>query len=403
VVVVRLDPMELDLHGAFGAAPVGPAPGQTLAQDGGCHDADLVDPAWQFLQRHALFEALDALDVGDLLAVDLDQDLLEGVVLGGLELHPEKTKVVCVSRSYVELAGESPVAVMTKQPCSWWAMEGETRLSKPHDKVAVVGGEQAGGPYDEESCVSAVSVPARAGSSGSRASIRWAKAREGAKTLESQHRGTRRRIGIGTYAQFSTERERSVSAPAFTVPGLPAWGAPGSGDTYNRKYREVVERRAEVGGGIVAMIGVDNITRRSEGPLARCAIKQRSRLVRAEEPRRSLGPIANVVASGMPSADCLGESRVRENLMHGLGRGERNRAEDAQPSRSLGGISVARLSPTSHCKDANRRGEAEHTSFDFLGYTFRGRLARGPRGYFMSFAPGIAPTARRALSRTIRG
>jgi RNA-directed DNA polymerase len=55
-----------------------------------------------------------------------------------------------------------------------------------------------------------------------------------------------------------------------------------------------------------------------------------------------------------------------------------------------------------YCKDANRRGEAEHTSFDFLGYTFRERLARGPRGYFMSFAPAIAPTARRALSRTIR-
>ena len=24
------------------------------------------------------------------------------------------------------------------------------------------------------------------------------------------------------------------------------------------------------------------------------------------------------------------------------------------------------------CKDANRPGDAEHTSFDFLGYTFRG-------------------------------
>src|SRR4051794_3335553 len=54
------------------------------------------------------------------------------------------------------------------------------------------------------------------------------------------------------------------------------------------------------------------------------------------------------------------------------------------------------------CKDANRRGEAEHTSFDFLGYTFRGRMARGPRGYFMSFAPAIASTARKALSQTIR-
>ena len=47
-------------------------------------------------------------------------------------------------------------------------------------------------------------------------------------------------------------------------------------------------------------------------------------------------------------------------------------------------------------------GEAKHTSFDFLGYTFRGREARGPRGYFISFAPAIAPTARRALSQTIR-
>src|ERR1700730_2450848 len=26
------------------------------------------------------------------------------------------------------------------------------------------------------------------------------------------------------------------------------------------------------------------------------------------------------------------------------------------------------------CRDANRPGESEHVSFDFLGYTFRGRL-----------------------------
>ena len=55
-----------------------------------------------------------------------------------------------------------------------------------------------------------------------------------------------------------------------------------------------------------------------------------------------------------------------------------------------------------YCKDANRPGDAEHTSFDFLGYAFRGRLARGPRGYFMSFAPAIAPAARKAISHTIR-
>jgi RNA-directed DNA polymerase len=55
-----------------------------------------------------------------------------------------------------------------------------------------------------------------------------------------------------------------------------------------------------------------------------------------------------------------------------------------------------------YCKDANRRGSSKHTSFDFLGYAFRERLARGPRGLFMSFAPAIAPAARKAVSHKIR-
>jgi RNA-directed DNA polymerase len=55
-----------------------------------------------------------------------------------------------------------------------------------------------------------------------------------------------------------------------------------------------------------------------------------------------------------------------------------------------------------YCKDANRPGESEHTSFEFLGYTFRARLARGPRGLFMSFAPALSPKARKAISSTIR-
>lgn len=39
------------------------------------------------------------------------------------------------------------------------------------------------------------------------------------------------------------------------------------------------------------------------------------------------------------------------------------------------------------CKDANRTGNSEHTSFVFLGYAFRGRLVKGQRGYFVSFSP----------------
>ena len=54
------------------------------------------------------------------------------------------------------------------------------------------------------------------------------------------------------------------------------------------------------------------------------------------------------------------------------------------------------------CKDANRPGESEHTSFDFLGYTFRGRLARGRRGFFVSFSPAISAAAKKAKGLQIR-
>jgi RNA-directed DNA polymerase len=55
-----------------------------------------------------------------------------------------------------------------------------------------------------------------------------------------------------------------------------------------------------------------------------------------------------------------------------------------------------------YCKDASRRGKSEHTSFDFLGYTFRGRLARGPRGYFVSFSPAMSTKAKKAKGLQIR-
>ena len=55
-----------------------------------------------------------------------------------------------------------------------------------------------------------------------------------------------------------------------------------------------------------------------------------------------------------------------------------------------------------YCKDTNRRDEAEHTSFDFLGYTFCGRLARGRRGFFVSFSPAMSPKAKKAIGKQIR-
>ena len=54
------------------------------------------------------------------------------------------------------------------------------------------------------------------------------------------------------------------------------------------------------------------------------------------------------------------------------------------------------------CKDANRPGNEEHVSFDFLGYTFRGRLARGRSGYFVSFSPAMSTKAIKAKGQQIR-
>jgi RNA-directed DNA polymerase len=55
-----------------------------------------------------------------------------------------------------------------------------------------------------------------------------------------------------------------------------------------------------------------------------------------------------------------------------------------------------------YCQDAKRRREAEHTSFDFLGYTFRARRARGRRGFFVNFSPAMSQKAKKAVGKTIR-
>lgn len=55
-----------------------------------------------------------------------------------------------------------------------------------------------------------------------------------------------------------------------------------------------------------------------------------------------------------------------------------------------------------YCKDANRRGDYEHTSFDFLGCTFRARKALGRRGYFSGFGPAISAAAKKAKGKQIR-
>ncbi len=55
-----------------------------------------------------------------------------------------------------------------------------------------------------------------------------------------------------------------------------------------------------------------------------------------------------------------------------------------------------------NCKNTQRRRQAEHTSFDFLGYTFRARRVKGRDGYFIGFNPAISGKAKKAVSQKIR-
>ncbi len=56
-----------------------------------------------------------------------------------------------------------------------------------------------------------------------------------------------------------------------------------------------------------------------------------------------------------------------------------------------------------YCKDGKRRGDYEHTSFTFLGFTFRPRKARSQDGrLFLSFSPAISRDALTKIGREVR-
>ncbi|MHB8186877.1 MAG: group II intron maturase-specific domain-containing protein [Dermatophilaceae bacterium] len=56
-----------------------------------------------------------------------------------------------------------------------------------------------------------------------------------------------------------------------------------------------------------------------------------------------------------------------------------------------------------YCKDSNRRGDFEHTSFTFLGFTFRPRQARRKDGIrFTSFLPAISKEALKKIGERLR-
>jgi group II intron reverse transcriptase/maturase len=55
-----------------------------------------------------------------------------------------------------------------------------------------------------------------------------------------------------------------------------------------------------------------------------------------------------------------------------------------------------------YCRDGRRVGSAEHTAFDFLGYTFRARAVRSRHGdVFTGFGPAVSQTAIARMSNTV--
>ncbi len=56
-----------------------------------------------------------------------------------------------------------------------------------------------------------------------------------------------------------------------------------------------------------------------------------------------------------------------------------------------------------YCKDTDRTGSYEHERFDFLGYTFRPRLAKSKHGnFFVNFSPAVSDGAKKAIGREVR-
>jgi RNA-directed DNA polymerase len=57
-----------------------------------------------------------------------------------------------------------------------------------------------------------------------------------------------------------------------------------------------------------------------------------------------------------------------------------------------------------YCKDSNRRNKHTHTSFDFLGYTFRSRLVKSNKNssVFVGFTPAVSNKSKQAMREKMR-
>jgi len=99
------------------------------------------------------------------------------------------------------------------------------------------------------------------------------------------------------------------------------------------------------------------------------------------------------------------ERYADDAVVHCVSKRQAERVLDAL-ERRMGEVGL-KLHPDKtrivYCKDKKRRGSHEHTSFTFLGYTFRPRRALDTNGgYFTSFIPAVSPEALKAMGADLR-
>lgn len=99
------------------------------------------------------------------------------------------------------------------------------------------------------------------------------------------------------------------------------------------------------------------------------------------------------------------ERYVDDAVVHCVSESQARMVQDAIANR-MGEVGL-HLHPDKtrivYCKDGNRRGAYAHTSFTFLGYTFRARKARSKAGKrFTNFLPAISKDALKRISGEVR-
>ena len=110
--------------------------------------------------------------------------------------------------------------------------------------------------------------------------------------------------------------------------------------------------------------------------------------------------------SGVPGLPVRALRRRRHRALHDTPGGGIRAGPDRRADAGEG--RAPKLHPDKtrivYCKDSNRRGQHEHTSFTFLGFAFRPRKAvNGKTGeQFTSFSPAISPEALKAKGDRLR-